>query len=564
MTLHGKSINGQPTHAGGNKIAFDDSGTERTVSNLEPLPVSASIDTTGLATAQGQQDIIDAIEAIPGGGGIQYEDGDASASPTGTQIMFNDGGIETAVSDSNPLPVSASIDTTGLALAANQQTDALTDTELRATPVPVSGTVTANIGTVATLATAAKQDTGNTSLASIDTKTPALGQAVAAASVPVVLPAAQITTLTPQTDALTDTELRATPVPVSATNLDIRDLTNADVVTAELSAVDNAVLDTIDAVLDTIKVDTEAIETAVEAIQAAQLPDGHNVTVDNASIAVTGTFFQATQPVSGTVTANLAAGTNNIGDVDVLSLPAIPAGNNNIGDVDIATIAAGDNNIGNVDVVTLPSIPAGTNNIGDVDVLSLPALPAGNNNIGDVDVASIVPGTAATNLGKAEDAAHASGDTLVAIAQRRIDTAATSADTSGDYATANQSAEGAGWVTTTPTTTSGCSIFRSLDLDESEEEVKATAGNVYGYYFYNAAASIRYLKFYNATAANTTVGTTTPVLTIPVPATTAGHVTFPYAVSFATAISAAVTTGLADADTGAPAANDFILNVYYK
>jgi hypothetical protein len=45
--------------------------------------------------------------------------------------------------------------------------------------------------------TAAKQDTGNTSIASIDTKTPALGQALAAASVPVVLTAAQLTTLTP-------------------------------------------------------------------------------------------------------------------------------------------------------------------------------------------------------------------------------------------------------------------------------------------------------------------------------------------------------------------------------
>jgi hypothetical protein len=86
----------------------------------------------------------------------------------------------------------------------------------------------------------------------------------------------------------------------------------------------------------------------------------------------------------------LAAGTNNIGDVDVLSLPAIPAGNNNIGDVDIASaLPAGDNNIGNVDVVTLPALAAGTNNIGDVDVLTLPALPAGNNNIGDVDVASM-------------------------------------------------------------------------------------------------------------------------------------------------------------------------------
>lgn len=41
------------------------------------------------------------------------------------------------------------------------------------------------------------QGAGNTSLGSIDTKTPALGQALAAASTPVVLTAAQVTTLTP-------------------------------------------------------------------------------------------------------------------------------------------------------------------------------------------------------------------------------------------------------------------------------------------------------------------------------------------------------------------------------
>jgi hypothetical protein len=38
----------------------------------------------------------------------------------------------------------------------------------------------------------------------------------------------------------------------------------------------------------------------------------------------------------------------------------------------VAALPAGDNNIGNVDVVTLPSIPAGTNNIGDVDIASTP------------------------------------------------------------------------------------------------------------------------------------------------------------------------------------------------
>lgn len=54
-----------------------------------------------------------------------------------------------------------------------------------------------------------------------------------------------------------------------------------------------------------------------------------------------------------------------------------------------SALPAGTNNIGDVDVLTLPALPAGTNNIGDVDVLTLPALPAGTNNIGDVDIATV-------------------------------------------------------------------------------------------------------------------------------------------------------------------------------
>ena len=48
------------------------------------------------------------------------------------------------------------------------------------------------------------------------------------------------------------------------------------------------------------------------------------------------------------------------------------------------------------------------------------ALPPGGNNIGDVDVLSVVPGTGATNLGKAEDDVHVSGDVgIMALAVRR-------------------------------------------------------------------------------------------------------------------------------------------------
>lgn len=79
-------------------------------------------------------------------------------------------------------------------LSAWLVTGPLTDTQLRASAVPVSA---ASLPLPTGASTAAKQDTGNTSVASIDTKTPALGQALAAASVPIVLTAAQVTTLTP-------------------------------------------------------------------------------------------------------------------------------------------------------------------------------------------------------------------------------------------------------------------------------------------------------------------------------------------------------------------------------
>jgi len=52
-------------------------------------------------------------------------------------------------------------------------------------------------GTIIPPASETKQDTGNASLSSIDTKTPALGQALASGSVPSVLPQSQIDALTP-------------------------------------------------------------------------------------------------------------------------------------------------------------------------------------------------------------------------------------------------------------------------------------------------------------------------------------------------------------------------------
>jgi hypothetical protein len=213
---------------------------------------------------------------------------------------------------SNPLPVSNAVLSTLVVTLGKLQVElpsggsGLTNAEIRATPLPVSGTVTANTGLTQPItdaqlratplpvsftgggdATAANQTTEIAKLTSIDGKVPALGQALAAASTPIVLTAAQLATLTPlaqitgfatsanqQTNAITDAQIRATALPISGT------------VTANTG-------------LTQPLTDTQIRATA---------------------LAVSGTFFQATQPISGTVTSNatLAAETTKvIGTVNV-------------------------------------------------------------------------------------------------------------------------------------------------------------------------------------------------------------------------------------------------------
>lgn len=163
-----------------------------------------------------------------------------------------------------------------------------------------------------------------------------------------------------------------------------------------------------------------------------------------------------------------------------------------------------------------------------------------------------------------DDAAFTPATSSVMMAGFEADETATDSVDEGDAGAARMTLDRKLIVTPQPHTQGGLTIFRSIDLDESEEEIKATAGQLYGYYFSNSNAAARFLKFYNATAANVTVGTTTPVLTLYLPPTSAGHVAFTHGVAFDTAITAAATTGVADNDTGAPGANEVILNAFYK
>lgn len=117
-------------------------------------------------------------------------------------------------------------------------------------------------------------------------------------------------------------------------------------------------------------------------------------------------------------------------------------------------------------------------------------------------------------------------------------------------------------------TSGGTTPYKNIDVDQTEDEVKGTAGQVYWIHCMNLSGAVKFLKFYNDTAANVTVGTTTPDFTFPVPTqgdtNGAGFVlAIPNGIEFDTAITIAATTGIADADTGAPGLNEVVVNMGY-
>lgn len=225
--------------------------------------------------------------------------------------------------------------------------------------------------------------------------------------------------------------------------------------------------------------------------------------------------------VDGTVTANLSATDNAVldsidGKITACNTGAVVLA---AGTAEIGKLAAGVAEIGNVKnsgtFATQATLQTGSNTIGKLAANS-------GVDIGDVDVTSISAG------------ANLIGDVGVSGVR----------------------------------TSGGTTLYKNIDVDETEDEVKATAGQVYWIHAMNMKATPLYLKIYNATAANVTVGTTVPALTFPVPSqgstNGAGFVlAIPNGIAFSTAITIAATTGIADNDTGAPGANECVVSMGY-
>lgn len=170
----------------------------------------------------------------------------------------------------------------------------------------------------------------------------------------------------------------------------------------------------------------------------------------------------------------------------------------------------------------------------------------------------------------ADDAAFTVGTTKVNVIGHLADETATDSVDEGDVGASRMTLDRKLIVTPYAHAAAGGNTpYQNLDCDETEDDIKTSAGKLYWVHAINLTASKRYLKFYNATAANTTVGSTTPVLTFPIPTmgdTNGAGFTINFGamgVQFDTAICVAATTGFAVADTGAPGTNDVILNCGY-
>lgn len=269
------TVEAQVSGADGAILDGADSNIKATVQDLansNPLNV-AIVDSSG-----------DQIASF--GGGTQYDDGDADATPTGTVAMGTDGSnvfaITTDTDGHQQVDVLSSALPTGAATAANQQTDALTDTELRANPVPISGTITAELST-----------TDNTVLDAIQTATEATQ--------------ASLETVGGQLVNL-------------GSNNDVTLATLPDTSAGDLAAI-NSSTDGIEALLTTIDSDTGNLPTIETNTDFGTVVGGGTetgalrVTIANNSTGVISVDDNGSSlTVDGTVTANLSTTDNAVLD----------------------------------------------------------------------------------------------------------------------------------------------------------------------------------------------------------------------------------------------------------
>jgi len=111
---------------------------------------------------------------------------------------------------------------------------------------------------------------------------------------------------------------------------------------------------------------------------------------------------------------------------------------------------------------------------------------------------------------------------------------------------------------------SGLLVYKNISVLNAGSAVKNTPGAIYGMLLQSVANAARYIKFYDKATAPV-VGTDVPKMTIllnggnaPIQMETSNGITF------LNGIGIGATTGVADNNTGAPAANEVIVTIFYQ
>ena len=158
----------------------------------------------------------------------------------------------------------------------------------------------------------------------------------------------------------------------------------------------------------------------------------------------------------------------------------------------------------------------------------------------------------------ADDAGFTAATTKVNVAGFVADESSTDSVNEDDAGAARMTLDRKQIATLYPHTAGGLSTFMASGSDGSSilvataQAIKASAGQLYGYYAYNPEAAVTFVHFYNTAAASVTVGTTNPLFTIAIPAGSAANLTFPYGVTFSNAGWSCAATTTAGGNT-APA-----------
>lgn len=297
-------------------------------------------------------------------------------------------------------------------------------------------------------------------------------------------------------------------------------------------------------------------------------------------IAATGIPITGTATVSGTVTAN--AGTN----LNTSALALESGGNLAAAAASLALI---DNPVATLGTTTYTEATTNgyiigavrrdadttlvntTNEIAPLQVdangyLKVEIFDGGGSHTVDVASGGIASGALASGSIAAgaiadmivDDAAFTPATSRVMMAGFQADETATDSVDEGDAGAARMTLDRKQIVTTQPHTAGGLSTFMasgsdgSTILSNAAQVIKASAGQLYGYYIYNPNSSATFVHFYNTAAGSVTVGTTNPLFTLTIPATSAANLMGTMGVAFSNAGWSIATTTTAGGNS-APA-----------